>query len=80
MKYCISLGDLRRALHVYDDDVQVYFGGLDFVRIKNIVSDEGEDGRVRVVMFEFSPSVYESKTGKVMLATDDDRQVPHKKK
>ncbi|MBB1329494.1 hypothetical protein H5087_09055 [Pseudoalteromonas sp. SR43-7] len=54
----LTVGDLKKQLAHYDDDVEITFNGLDFYRLKM----RGEN----LVQIEFNQTVYKNtETGKV---------------
>lgn len=59
----ISVGDLKRQLTSYDDDAVLYFGGLDFYRLKQ----RGE----KIVQVEFNQQVYRDSSGKLIVEDFD---------
>lgn len=54
----ITVKDLREQLEKYDDDLPLYFGGLDFYRLK----DRGAH-----VQVEFNQTVSADENGKVVV-------------
>ena len=54
----ITVKDLREQLQKYDDDLELYFGGLDFYRLKD---------RDACVQVEFCQTVYKNEEGKVIV-------------
>lgn len=58
MSTTITVKELKRDLENYSDHLEVYFGGLDFYRLK----DRGDTLQV-----EFNQTVYKDSTGKVIV-------------
>jgi hypothetical protein len=54
----ITVGDLVKQLSVFDQSKELFFGGLEFYRLK----DRGEH-----VQVEFSETVYRDNTGKIVI-------------
>lgn len=54
----ITVGDLKRMLNAYPDSSELYFGGLEFYRLKD---------REAYVQVEFSQTVYRDDQGKVIV-------------
>lgn len=66
----MTIARLKDALSLYDDETEIYFGGLELIKIKNLITDE-QTQKVTRIMFEFKPSVYEDKKGKVRIANEE---------
>lgn len=58
----ITVKELREQLKAYPDDSELYFGGLDFYRLKD---------REAHVQVEFNQSVYKNEQGKVVVENHD---------
>ena len=56
----ITVGALKRQLELFEDGKELYFGGLEFYRLK----DRGD-----VVQVEFTETVYRDDNGNVIVAT-----------
>jgi len=54
----ITVKELKEQLNNFDDNLEVYFGGLDFYRLKN---------RDAYLQVEFNQTVYKDKDGKVVV-------------
>ncbi|GGQ19074.1 hypothetical protein [Shewanella litoralis] len=56
----LTIGDLKEMIRLYDDDTEIFFGGLDFYRLKM----RGD----KLVQVEFNQTVYkENETGNVIV-------------
>ncbi|MCH7424181.1 hypothetical protein [Shewanella sp. MM_2022_3] len=56
----LTIGELKEMIRLYDDDTEIYFGGLDFYRLKM----RGD----KLVQVEFNQTVYkERETGNVIV-------------
>jgi hypothetical protein len=58
----ITVKELRDQLQNYDDNLELYFGGLDFYRLKD---------RGAYVQVEFNQTVYKKDDGKVIIENHD---------
>jgi hypothetical protein len=58
----ITVGDLIKQLSPCDADLPVYFGGLDFYRVKD---------RGGLIQIEFNQTVYKDDTGRVIVQNHD---------
>ncbi|WP_394908937.1 hypothetical protein [uncultured Helicobacter sp.] len=70
MESYMTIARLKQLLSLYDDETEIYFGGLELVKIKNLITDEQTQNVTRI-MFEFKPSVYETKSGKIAIANEE---------
>lgn len=61
----ITVRMLKEHLNSYKDDAELYFGGLEFYRLKNRSSDG------LLVQVEFSQQVYRDKDGNVVIENLD---------
>lgn len=59
----ITVGELRRALSLYEDDTELSFGGLEFYRVKS----RGEN----LAQIEFNQPVYLNSDGQVVVENID---------
>lgn len=55
----ITVGQLKLHLESYDDDMELYFGGLDFYRLKQRGTN--------LVQVEFNQLVYRNEAGRVVV-------------
>jgi hypothetical protein len=55
----ITVGELKLHLKSYADDCELYFGGLEFYRLKQ----RGD----KLVQFEFNQTVYKDSQGRVVV-------------
>lgn len=55
----MNIGELKEQLADLEDDTEVYFGGLDFYRLKH----RGD----KLVHFEFNQTIYEDQNGQIFL-------------
>ncbi len=55
----ITVGQLKLHLEGYDDDMELYFGGLDFYRLKQRGTN--------LVQVEFNQPVYRNEAGHVVV-------------
>lgn len=63
IKIPLTIGELKKHLEGYPDHYELYFGGLDFYRLK-------QRGPERVQM-EFNQQVYTDNDGKVVIENLD---------
>ncbi len=59
----ITVGELRRALSLYEDDIELSFGGLEFYRVKS----RGD----KLAQIEFNQPVYLDSEGRVVVQNID---------
>lgn len=57
----VNLGLLRKQLEIYSDDYEVYFGGLEFFRPKEI------DQVNKIVQIQFNQTVYQDEQGNAVV-------------
>ncbi|TCL72352.1 hypothetical protein EDC14_100662 [Hydrogenispora ethanolica] len=55
----ITIGELKKQLSFYDDDDELFMGGLTFYRLKR----RGE----KVVQLEFNEQIYRNSTGELII-------------
>lgn len=58
----VTVGDLKRWLVAFDEDAELYMGGLTFYRFKK---------RGNLVQLEFSETVYEDESGTIIVEQHD---------
>lgn len=63
IKIPLTVGELKKELEGYPDHYELYFGGLDFYRLKQ----RGP----KLVQVEFNQTVYKDKNGKVVIENLD---------
>ena len=61
----ITVGDLKRQLSLFDDDIEISFSGLTFYRLKMRGS--------KLVQIEFGQQVYRDDNGEVVVENVDDK-------
>lgn len=54
-----TVGELKKHLEIYPDDMELNFGGLDFYRVKM----RGEN----ILQIEFEQVVYKNESGKIIV-------------
>lgn len=55
----ISVGELRRQLEIFDDDAEIYAGGLTLYKLK-LIGD-------KLVQIEFNEYVHRNKDGRLVI-------------